>query len=165
MQFRTAAGPSRKSCKLVFLRHFLHIVRSKAGMWVNAKEPEPRIRRSLQGTAVCHRPVREGAIMSNRKGFAAVAACAALACAGLARASDVTAPSASDSSAFTLVNPIFAADSAPRKPLMALLDKAGAGATLDQYGLNVGGFVEAGWTYNFQTPDDQVNYGRVFDVE
>jgi hypothetical protein len=31
--------------------------------------------------------------------------------------------------------------------------------------LNIGGFVEASWTYNFDTPDNHTNVGRVFDFE
>jgi hypothetical protein len=61
--------------------------------------------------------------------------------------------------------PIFAQASAPRKPLMSALDRAGAASTLDDNGIDVGGFVEASWTHNFNDPDNKTNEGRVFDFE
>jgi len=39
-------------------------------------------------------------------------------------------------------------DAAPRAPLMMALDKVGAAKPLDDLGLNIFGFVEAGYTYN-----------------
>ena len=48
---------------------------------------------------------------------------------------------------------------------MELLDQAGVAKTLDDWHLNVGGHVEASWTWNFHDPDSDVNPGRVFDFE
>jgi hypothetical protein len=107
-----------------------------------------------------HFPRREGDIMSKRRGLAAVAAaCAALLCANSSFASDQA------DSALSLSRPIFAAESAPRKPLMNVLDRAGMASRMDEYGVNAGGFIEASWTYNFDTPDSQTNAARVFDFE
>jgi hypothetical protein len=64
--------------------------------------------------------------------------------------------------------PIYADDAAaaaPEKPAMAVLDKAGAGSALSSAGINVTGFVEGSWTYNFNHPNNQLNVGRVFDFE
>lgn len=93
--------------------------------------------------------------MSNRKGFAIVAACAALACTSVLQAGE----------GLTLARPAYAAAAAPRKPLMGLLDRAGAAGSLDEAGINIGGLVEGSWSYNFDTPDSQINGGRVFDFE
>lgn len=61
-------------------------------------------------------------------------------------------------------SPVLATDeSAP--PLMAALDQTPLGAPLKDAKLTVGGWVEASWTYNFDTPDSQTNVGRVFDFE
>jgi hypothetical protein len=64
----------------------------------------------------------------------------------------------------------FAADSPepapePRRPLMDLLDRAGAAGPLDDLGINIFGHAEASYTYNFDEPDDDINAGRVFDFE
>lgn len=96
--------------------------------------------------------------MKNRKGLAAVAACAMLACGSLAMAE-------SPKSALTLERPIMAQANAPRTPMMSLLDKAGAGSALDNAGITVGGHVEVSWTDNFSDPAGNINVGRVFDFE
>lgn len=60
--------------------------------------------------------------------------------------------------------PVLAADeSVP--PLTAALDQTPLGAPMKDAGITVGGWVQASWTYNFSTPDNQVNVGRVFDFE
>ena len=86
------------------------------------------------------------------------------ACLGLA-VSAVLASSgqvrAGDSNDLSMNKPIYAADEA-RKPLMAMMDKVGMGSSMDSAGINVYGFVEGGWTYNFDTPNNQTNVGRVF---
>src|SRR5947199_399918 len=71
---------------------------------------------------------------------------------------------AGDSNDLSMNKPIYAADEA-RKPLMAMMDKVGMGSSMDSAGINVYGFVEGGWTYNFDTPNNQTNVGRVFDFE
>jgi hypothetical protein len=101
--------------------------------------------------------------MVHRKGVSLLAACAALACAGLVRASDFTTAG----EGVTLsqqTRPIYAAEGA-RKPLMGAIERAGMAQQLDDQGIDVGGHIQVGWTYNFDTPDSQVNVGRVFDFE
>src|SRR3954467_12062479 len=61
--------------------------------------------------------------------------------------------------------PPAAVTATPRRPLMELLDQAGAARTLDDWHLTIGGHVEASWTWNFNDPDNEVNPGRVFDFE
>lgn len=95
-----------------------------------------------------------------------------LACAGVVTAASASASRASTAAtdSFTLsAQPIYAqaeaAPAPPRKPLMAALDKMGAAKTLDDWNINIGGLVEAGWTYNFDDPAGGINVGRVFDFE
>lgn len=61
--------------------------------------------------------------------------------------------------------PVLAADEAATPPLMAALDQTPLCAPMKDLGITVGGWVEASWTYNFDTPDSQTNVGRVFDFE
>jgi hypothetical protein len=104
-------------------------------------------------------------MMSHRKRFAVLAACAALACAaGPLRASQQTPPSDAFTLAQSPARPIYAQDE-PRKPLMHLLDQAGVAGTLDEYGINVGGWIEGSWTYNFGDPANHYNITRGFDLE
>jgi hypothetical protein len=51
------------------------------------------------------------------------------------------------------------------KPLMDLLDKVGAGASLREYDIEVGGLVEASYTYSTSSPPNNVITGRTFDFE
>src|SRR5436305_5629311 len=102
----------------------------------------------------------------HRKGLVRIAACAALACAGLVGASqhaqaDEVKLVGSD---LTLSNaqpkyldepaaaPAAPAAPAPRMPLMALLDQAGVAKTLDDAKINIGGLVEGSWTYSASSP-------------
>src|SRR2546423_1681922 len=62
-------------------------------------------------------------------------------------------------------SPPRAATATPRRPLMQLFEQAGIADTLDRNKISAGGRVEAGWTYNFNTPNTNVNNGRVFDFE
>jgi hypothetical protein len=71
---------------------------------------------------------------------------------------------ADETSGLSLQPPVYAATQAPT-PSMSALDKMGLGATMQGSHLNAGGYVEAGWTYNFDTPDSHTNVGRVFDFE
>ena len=64
-----------------------------------------------------------------------------------------------------LPTPAKAVTATPRRPIMELLDQAGMAKTLDDWHINIGGRAEAGWTYNFDTPDPAVNPGRFFDFE
>jgi len=61
--------------------------------------------------------------------------------------------------------PPAAVTATPRRPLMELLDQAGMAKQLDEWHITIGGHAEAGWTYNFNDPNSDVNPGRVFDFE
>jgi Putative beta-barrel porin-2, OmpL-like. bbp2 len=102
--------------------------------------------------------------MMRRKGIAALAACAALtsAAAVVAAAEPI---GGSDASQLSLERPMYAADAAPRRPLMNMLDKAGVAKGLDDLGINIYGWVEMSWTHNFEDPIGGVNVGRFFDFE
>src|SRR5262245_44577868 len=99
--------------------------------------------------------------MSRRKGLAALAATATLACVSLVRGSEQ--PPASGS--FSLETPIYAQQQAPRPPLMKGLEMSGMAGTMDSYGLKAGGWVEMSWTHNFQHPPGGFNAARYFDFE
>ena len=110
--------------------------------------------------------------MFRRKGLALVAACAAMACTGMVRAADVD--TSYDSNSFSLSNnqPVSLDDATPRKPLMAGLDKIGVAKGLDALGLNVYGYIEGGWTFDFSNPPDGPGgvpskhiVGRSFDTQ
>src|SRR4051812_44037769 len=62
-------------------------------------------------------------------------------------------------------SPPRAATATPRRPLMQLLESAGAGDFLDRNKITVGGRAEAGYTWNFNDPDNELNQGRIFDFE
>ena len=51
-----------------------------------------------------------------------------------------------------------------RAPLMALLAGPGVAQTLDQARINIYGYGEASYTYNFQNPAKSLNLGREFDI-
>jgi len=54
-------------------------------------------------------------------------------------------------------------DAGPRRPIMQLLDQTAFGKTLEQYGIDIHGHIEGGYTYNFQNPASGQNAFRVFD--
>jgi hypothetical protein len=58
-----------------------------------------------------------------------------------------------------------AAPSAQRRPLMQLLERANLSGPLDDARIRVFGHVEGGYTYNPDDPAQDLNLGRVFDVE
>ena len=58
-----------------------------------------------------------------------------------------------------------AAPTAQRRPLMQLLDRAGVAGPLDDARIRIFGHVEAGYTFNPDDPAQDLNLGRVFDVE
>ena len=61
------------------------------------------------------------------------------------------------------VTPSFG--SAPYRPLMGLLHQTGIGQGLDNARINVFGWVEGSYEYNFARPAQDLNLGRVFDVQ
>jgi hypothetical protein len=70
-----------------------------------------------------------------------------------------------------LTSPLSLAASVPgdtvtaRRPIMALLDQTSLGRTLDSYGIEIYGHVEAGYTYNFDPPSSGQNAFRLFDFQ
>lgn len=98
----------------------------------------------------------------------------ALACAGVVQSQDTqpaeaVAETVAETAAEASAEPAVIAEVAeaePRKPLMLLMDKAGAGATMDEYGLNLSGWIEASITWGvLRSPDDDTLEGRAFDFE
>lgn len=51
----------------------------------------------------------------------------------------------------------------PQKPLMMALDGAGIGKSLQDANINIYGFVEGSYEYNFNNPPGHLNTGRIFD--
>lgn len=105
--------------------------------------------------------------MLQRKGLAIFAVCAAMAWANPLRASDENA-----SATPTDDQAVFADDqTTTRAPLMELLHDAGIGDTLEKWGINISGFVEGSYNYNFEKPLQNpggaplphLSVGRVFD--
>jgi hypothetical protein len=97
--------------------------------------------------------------MRNCRYLAALTAASAAMIGGVARAADFVS---NDSLS---INPPIYSDDQPRKPLMYGLDKLGLASQLDEWGINVGGVVEASWTDNFNHPDNGLNQGHGFDIE
>jgi hypothetical protein len=52
-----------------------------------------------------------------------------------------------------------------RRPIMALLDQTPLGRTLDDWGIDIYGHIEAGYTYNFDNPSNDQNAFRLFDFQ
>ena len=103
--------------------------------------------------------------MFHRKGAALVAASALLACAGLVKAAEQQAQSATPAaSSMSLDTPVYLSETGPADTsLMGMIEKIGFGKTMGNYGLTIGGWAEGSWTYNARNV--QVNPGRVFDFE
>ena len=127
--------------------------------------------------------------MVSRKGLARVAACAALACGGIVRASggapasdeglalrpvylqqDATQPGMSPER--TTTSPATSpsqetaatAPSTPPRPLMWLLDQTPVGKAMDSANITVGGYLEGGFTASTSRPPGSFITGRVFDT-
>ncbi len=52
-----------------------------------------------------------------------------------------------------------------RRPIMALLDQTPVGRTLDDWGIEIYGHIEGGYTYNFDNPSNNQNAFRLFDFQ
>jgi hypothetical protein len=92
--------------------------------------------------------------MSYRRSLVLAAAVAALA--PFAHAAD---PTPADVTRESISGP------SARRPLMDLLRKTPLGPTLDNAGISIYGHVEVGYTYNFDSPDNNQNAFRLFDFE
>jgi putative OmpL-like beta-barrel porin-2 len=89
--------------------------------------------------------------MLKHKGLAMLAACAALAIVTPLRADQ--AASNSTPAQTPAQTAVFADDqTTTRTPLMQLLHDAGVGDTLEKYGIDITGFVEGSYNYNFEKP-------------
>lgn len=121
--------------------------------------------------------------MLDRKGAATLAACAALACAGIVRAESAGTPSPSAEDGVVLrptyfqeattapaTEPTTAPASQPAapapKPLMAGLDAIGIGKGLEQANITLGGWIDGGYTVSANGDSAHVPLaGRVFDTK
>jgi len=119
--------------------------------------------------------------MLHRKGVATVAACAALACTGIVRASSadsgsvvglrpnfLDAPATVPATAPTtdVTTAPASQPATPPKPLMGLLDATGIGKPLDDAGISIGGFIDAGYTVSDNGDKASVPLaGRFFDTK
>ena len=123
--------------------------------------------------------------MVSRKDLVRAAACAALACAGLVPAAaaraDERAPVAQGTPAAAAERPqrealpLFMTEEAPeeakgRRPLMAAIDRTGAGEMLDRWGIDVSGHVAVSYMFSDSAPPDgalneDFLTGRVFDSQ
>jgi hypothetical protein len=98
--------------------------------------------------------------MSHRKGAALLAASALLACSGMVQAAEPQLPA----DTLSLARPVYLAETGPADTsLMGVANRLGVGGPLNEYGIKIGGYVEAGVTYNFR--NTETNVGRVFDFE
>ena len=52
-----------------------------------------------------------------------------------------------------------------RRPLMAAVDRTGGASMMDEWGLDISGHVEAGYTFNFNESNGDTITGRAFDVQ
>jgi hypothetical protein len=52
-----------------------------------------------------------------------------------------------------------------RRPLMSAIDRTSGGQMMDDIGLDISGHIEAGYTWSFNNPADDVLTGRVFDFQ
>jgi hypothetical protein len=101
--------------------------------------------------------------MLNRKALALAAGFVVFGNSLIAKAADPAQPS----QPYTSARPtLLQGTQAPaRRPLMELLDRAGVAKPLQDAGINIYGHVEAGWTWNFDDPSDNLNPFRIFDFE
>jgi hypothetical protein len=77
----------------------------------------------------------------------------------------LTASAQQQNSSDLSLAPTYHAEQTARRPLMYLLDQSGAAGRLDQYGINIYGHIELGWTHNFDDPSTGQNAFRSFDFE
>src|SRR5438874_13479472 len=56
------------------------------------------------------------------------------------------------------------APASTRRPIMALLDQTPVGRTLDDWGMEVYGHIEVGFTYNFDYPSYNLHVFRPLDL-
>jgi Putative beta-barrel porin-2, OmpL-like. bbp2 len=92
-----------------------------------------------------------------------VLSAAVLAVSTVVRAENSAAQPASD---LRLDRPVYLAEAEPdRRPLMDLLNRGGMAQPLENAGINIFGHIEGSYTWNFDDPEGETNFGRVFDFE
>jgi hypothetical protein len=98
---------------------------------------------------------------------AAVAlALAPFASAGIPAADDAAAAAVALPAVVTPYNlAVTPAPAETRRPIMALLDRTSIGRTLDDWGIDIYGHAEAGWTFNMDNPSNNQNAFRLFDFQ
>lgn len=101
--------------------------------------------------------------MSNRKTWALLAAVAAVAVGGVARAESVSA--AANPESLSLSRPVALSTGEKRGLLMQGFDAVGVGKALDDLRINIGGHVAASVTYYPDPVNGKVQPGRGFDSE
>ncbi len=97
----------------------------------------------------------------NSRVLLAVIASATAVCVRSALAED------SSSSPQMTLSPIYAADTEPatdRAPLMAALDRVGLAEPLESARIDLSGWVEGSYNYNFMNPAKELNLGHDFDI-
>ena len=108
----------------------------------------------------------EGVFMSRSlKVLVGACICAAGGLVPVARA-DEAMSALSPSAQMTLTQPQYdAVAPAQRPPLMAALEPTPVGQALDSTRINIYGHIEGSYTWNFDTPAQNINVGRVFDIK
>lgn len=101
--------------------------------------------------------------MLNRKSWALLAATAAVALGGVAKAESVSTVASAEN--LTLTRPVALQAAPVRTPLMKGFDAIGLGKTLDDTRLSVGGYASASATYYADPGDSKEQVGRGFDLE
>jgi hypothetical protein len=93
-----------------------------------------------------------------------LAAAALFAVAPLASADEATPAPDLVANPYNLVT-VSSTAAATRRPIMAALDNTPVGRTLDDWGIDIYGHIEAGYTYNFDNPSNDQNAFRLFDFQ
>lgn len=101
--------------------------------------------------------------MLNRKNWALLAAAAAVALGGVAKAESVSTTASAEN--LTLTRPVALQAAPVRNPLMKGFDTIGLGKTLDETRFSVGGYASASATYYADPGDSKEQVGRGFDLE
>jgi hypothetical protein len=113
--------------------------------------------------------IGQGDFMSWRNtAFGVVASFVMVACASQVGRAQTTQPDQTTSNA-TASNtvgeqaPPEVGPEAPRRPLMSLLSSTGIGQGLEKARINIFGYIEGSYQYNFSRPNPDVNADRLFD--
>lgn len=113
--------------------------------------------------------------MLDWKGVASATACALLAAAGIARGDEGVASGGASQSASATQRPMLLDEAATapstepapggKRPLMALLGLTPVGKSLDSANINLYGYVEGGYTFQFSQPPGSFIAGNVYNTQ